>query len=326
MWLIFALSAALSDSAMDVIGKKGLENANFAPYTISWGLTFFGACFLFPFVCWLGFPSIDHHLFWIVLLLGSILNVFAFGNYFSSLQIADLSLIAPLTCLTPVFLLFISPLFLLLSGEDITNELPTLSGILGVCLIFVGSYILNINNQQKGYLEPIKSMFNNSGCRKAVLAAFIWSVTMSLSKVGIHCITSDNGFQKAIFWGCLLMFTISVFTIPFVIQEYRQSQENLKNNDNNTQTKSSNWRGWRTLVGIGLVNAWLMFSQMVALDLVVAAYAIAVKRLGNIFKVLLGALLFNESNFKERMSAGLVMIIGVIFITITDLIPFSWFP
>lgn len=309
MWFAFALSSAIFDTLIDIISTKSLKNANFLPYTISWGITFFGSLFLIPFVIWLGIPSIDSYIFWFCLLLCGIFNVIAYGNYYSSLQNADLSLIAPLTCLTPVFLLFISPLFLFISHHNIATELPSFGGIIGVLLIFIGSYILNLESLDKNYLEPLKSIWINPNLRKTVIAAFLWSVTMSLSKVALSSITGTNEFQKTIFWGCIVLFTIGIFLFPFVIKE-------IKNASNFPKPQE-----WLILICIGLINAGVMFSQMVALNLTVTAYAIAVKRLSNIFKVIFGNLLFKEAHFQERILASLIMVIGVICLTITNLIP-----
>ncbi|MGK7873804.1 MAG: EamA family transporter [Xenococcaceae cyanobacterium] len=320
MWFIFALNAALFDAARDVMGKKGLEKTNFAPYTISWGLTVFSYFFLFPFVVLNGLPEINHTVFWTALLCGGLLNVFAFANYFKALKIADLSLIAPLTSLTPVFLLFISPLLSLISGQDFDRELPTSLGIIGVVFVGLGSYILNLNFKDKGALEPLKVLLTNEGARRALFAAFLWSVTLSITKVGVNSITGESDLQKALFWGCLLMFTISMFTLPFVFRENLE-REKLESETETNGIKE--WWKWKTLIEIGLLNAVVIFSQIVALSLVVVAYAIAVKRLGSIFKVVLGAVLFDEPYLKERIAASSIMVFGVVCISLTNVLQLS---
>jgi drug/metabolite transporter (DMT)-like permease len=309
MWFIFAFASAIFDTLIDFIGTKNLKNTNFLPYTITWGITFFGGLFLLPFVLWLGFPTINSNTFWVSLFLGAIFNVIAYGNYYTSLKNADLSLIAPLTCLTPVFLLFTSPLLLLIFHYKLLNELPTFKGIIGVVLIFLGSYVLNIEQIQTDYFKPIKYIFYNPDLRKSVLAAFLWSITMALSKVALLSITGNNDFQKTLFWGCILLLTISIFLIPLIFQEIKKVEHLPK------------LQNLLILVGLGLINACIMFSQMVALSLTVTAYAIAVKRLSNIFKVILGNIILKESHFTQRIVASLIMISGVVLLTITNLFP-----
>jgi drug/metabolite transporter (DMT)-like permease len=309
MWFIFALSSAIFDTFIDIFTTKNLKKGNFSPYIISWGINFFGGFFLIPVIWWLGLPKVDNNIFWFVLCLGGIINAIAYGNYYTSLQNADLSLIAPLTCLTPVFLLFISPLFLLISNYNITTELPSITGIIGVIFIFIGSYILNLDQSKKSYLEPVKYIWFNPDLKKAILAAFLWSITMSLSKVALTCIIGASIVQESIFWGCIYSFTVSIFLLPFVVKEI--------NTGSNYPTKND----WLILISLGLTHAILMFCQMLSLNLIVTAYAIAVKRLSNIFKVILGSFLFNEPHFQERILASLIMLLGVVFLTITNLIP-----
>ncbi len=64
---------------------------------------------------------------------------------------------------TPLFLVFISPL--------IVGEFPTAKGLIGIILIVVGSYLLNVNLKEKGILFPIKSLMKNKATRYMLIVA-----------------------------------------------------------------------------------------------------------------------------------------------------------
>ncbi len=387
MWFLFSFGAAVFDASRDAIGKNALQRVNLGPFTVSWGLTFFGALFISPLVLIYGTPQIETNAFWVALLMAAFIHVFATANYFKAIKIADLSLAGPITSFTPLFLLVLSPLFSLIYGQNAARELPNPIGIIGVVLVVAGSYIINYKEKQRGYLAPLKVLFTDKGSRMVLISAFCWSVTISLDKVAMGSLTADNPFQKAFFWGTLLLSHVALFTLPFVFWENvkgspspksagKPGSKKLKSMLQETvnrphhqrrprlQKAAQIWYRWKTwigfgqtkppdlytsrtdekklsvmlspykkpqqsaqirsrvstLVGIGLSDALITICHMMAVNLAVAAYAIAVKRLAIIFKVLFGYFLFGERNLEERIVGATIMVIGVICISCANLI------
>jgi drug/metabolite transporter (DMT)-like permease len=326
MWFVFAFSCAFFDSLKDVVGKSALQKADFSPYMVSWGLTFFGAFFLSPLLLITGIPTVNSAVFWPSLLIGSFLNVFALSNYFKAIKIADMSLATPIAAFTPLFLIVISPIVTFLSGGDAAREIPTPLGMGGVIFIVSGTYILNIKERRKGYLAPLKAVFEQKGSRLVLISAFLWSVTISFDKIGLTSITSQSSFQRSIFWGCCIMLTISIFTLFFMLLEKnKERKRNIYSKhstiDNAAQTKKSNlplWLRFINLMAVGLSDALITIFHMLALSTAIAAYAIAVKRLSIVFKVLWAALLFKEKALNERLVGACIMVIGVICITLAN--------
>jgi len=68
---------------------------------------------------------------------------------------------------------------------------------------------------------------------------------------------------------------------------------------------------------LGATIALMIFSHMLAISMVQAAYMISIKRTSLIFGVLYGAWLFKEEKITERLTGAIIMIIGVFII--------SWF-
>jgi len=102
--------------------------------------------------------------YWIALLVDGTLNVIATILQLKAIKISDLSLTIPLLAFTPLFLLFISPLIL--------GQYPTPLGIIGVILIVIGSYVLNIQRRNAGYLAPFKAMLKHRCPRFMLYTAF----------------------------------------------------------------------------------------------------------------------------------------------------------
>lgn len=58
-------------------------------------------------------------------------------------------------------------------------------GLIGVVLIVIGSYVLNIKRRNAGYLALFKAMLEQRWPRLMLYAAFILSITSSIDKIGV---------------------------------------------------------------------------------------------------------------------------------------------
>ncbi|MDJ0556942.1 MAG: EamA family transporter [Microcoleaceae cyanobacterium MO_207.B10] len=288
LWFLLAISVAFLQSVKDVYNKTQLQN--FDEYIIGCSLTFFTALFLSPLLFFIEIPQVGKK-FWLALLLSGCLNAIAFTIYLRAIKISDLSIIAPITTFTPLFLLITSPL--------IVGEFPNPIGVIGVLFIVIGSYLLNIKEKHRGYLAPFQAIFTDKGSRLALLVAFIWSLTSNFDKVGVQ---NSSPF----FWGISIFFTISVLLLPMVLQKSRRSLYKLKVG------------GWK-LVVYGIINSVAMGCQMVAINLTLVAYVIAVKRTSALFSVVLGKVVLQEEGIKERFLGSGIMVLGVFIITLSQL-------
>lgn len=172
LWFIFSFFTAFFESLKDVFSKKSLKNVD--EYVVSWALRFFALPFLIPLLFFVDIPSLDNQ-FWTALLVSGSLNVIATILYMKAIKHSDLSITVPMVTFTPLFLLFTSPL--------IVGEFPSFFGLIGVLLIVLGSYTLNIKQRHEGYLVPFKALLKETGPKLMLLVAFIWSITSNFDKV-----------------------------------------------------------------------------------------------------------------------------------------------
>jgi len=286
LWFIFAFLTALFESLKDVSSKATLKNVD--EYVVSWSLRFFALPFLLPFLLFIKIPRIGD-MFWVALILGGGLNVVTTILYMKAIKHSDLSITVPMVAFTPLFLLITSPLIL--------GEFPSIPGMLGIVLIVAGSYILNIKETHKGYMEPFKALIKEKGPKLMLGVAFIWSITSNIDKVGVQN-------SSPIFWAIAVNLFIAMILLPIMMYY----SDNYKK-----QTEIH----IKALIPIGLFSALTLIFQMTAINLTLVAYVIAIKRTSVIMTVFLGWLIFKEKGIKERAAGTLIMLLGVFIILLT---------
>jgi drug/metabolite transporter (DMT)-like permease len=286
LWLVFAILTAFFESLKDVASKQSLRYLD--EYWVTWSILLVAVICLFPVLMLEGIPTLGTD-FWWALLCGGGLNVVAFLLYIKAIKQADLSLTVPLVTLTPLFMLITSPLML--------GEIPTPLDGLGVILIVIGSYILNLRSDSVGKLAPLRSLLTNPGCRKMLLVAFLWSFTSNFDKVGV---VNSSPF----FWSVSLFLFIATAVTPILIYRWTESPVNKLL----PHIKLLGFAGGFAALGIGF--------QMVAVTMTPVAQVIAVKRMSSLISVLFGHFLFGESGLRERLAGAIVMVLGVVLIAL----------
>ncbi|MGB3787329.1 MAG: DMT family transporter, partial [Phormidesmis sp.] len=256
MWFFFASLTAFFEACKDATGKQSLKTLD--EYSVLFSFMAVGVLLMLP-ILWLsgGIPTIKPN-FWWALLIGGSLNILAFTLYVRAIKIADLSLTVPLVTLTPLFLLVTSPL--------IVHEQPTPADAIGVILLVIGSYVLNLKTPtlqsptSQGPLGPLLAMVRNPGSRLMLCVAFIWSITSNFDKIGVVN-------SSPLFWALSLFTVIAGGMIPFVF--WRRSSGGIE----------PLLLQWRLLGVTGGFNAIAITFQMLALTMAPVAQVIAVKRM-----------------------------------------------
>src|SRR3989338_1923124 len=198
LWVLYSLLSAFSWATSDVFTKKASKVDD---YILVLSRFLYGVPFVLLLLLFTPIPKLDL-VFWIVVSIDIPLEILSFILYTKAIRISPLSLAVPLISLTPVFLVFTS--FVIL------RELPTIAGFFGILLVVVGAYILNLNGLGKGVLEPFKLIFKEKGCVYMMIAAFLFSIDSTLSKILVQ--KSSPLFYGAIY---LVIMAISLLIISF---------------------------------------------------------------------------------------------------------------
>jgi len=284
-WLFLAFLTAICEAAKDIFSKIGLKTTNV--FIVAWAYRLYSLPFLLPLLLFIDIPLLNVK-YWMALLMGGSLNVITSIFYMKAIKHSDLSLSVPMVTFTPLFLLLTSPL--------IVGEFPSLLGVMGIVAIVLGSYFLNYNQKSKGILAPFKALLSEKGPRYMLLVAFIWSITSNIDKIGVQS-------SSPIFWAITVSIFIAIAMIPIILVWAREDFKQIITNVHR-------------LTPIGLFSALTLIFQMLAINLALVAYVIAIKRTSAILVVLVSFWLFRERNFKYRIIGASIMVLGVFLISI----------
>jgi drug/metabolite transporter (DMT)-like permease len=283
-WFIYAFICALSVATADALSKKALATNNdtylVALVRIGYAVPFM--VFIIPFI---DIPKLDS-VFFIATFLVLPFDIIALLLYMKAISISPLSLTLPFLSLTPVFLIGTSYIIL--------GESPNKTGLMGIILVVIGAYLLNVHAIKQGFLEPLRAVAKEKGSILMIIVAFIFSITATFGKMAVQ---HSSPIFFSVFYSILLsafLFLIVSFKTKRVLSKI-VSQPLL-------------------FFFIGISMAIMMITHMKAINLVEVSYMISVKRLSLLIGVIYGAVFFKETNIKERFLGSAVMLSGVILI------------
>jgi len=285
IWFLLAFLSAFFDSMKDITSKKILKNVE--PTIVALAQTAFAVPIFLFLTLVFEHPAFDD-VFWIIVILHGITIGFAFLVYMKSLKTTDISLSIPFTALSPVFMLFVTPLLI---GESTTN-----AGSLGVLLIAAGVYVLNAGKASRGVLEPLRALLRDRGVRLMIFVAFLWSVTATIDRLALR-------HSTPLFYITIDYFFASVFLY-------------LNHLRTKTSLLGATKKYIRTLASVGIFFALSQIAYIYAYKLTLAAYAISIKRTSVLFTVILGGFVFKEKNIRERFLGAALIVIGVAIILV----------
>lgn len=285
-WFFFSLLCAFSLASADALSKMAMNRS--LPHLITWVRVCYAIPFLLILAPFTDIPKLDRTFFIIVCILLP-LDLTAIFLYVKAINLSPLSLTLPFLALTPVFLIGTAYFFL--------GELPDKKAFWGILLVALGAYLLNIKSTRKGLLEPLKAIFREKGSVLMVIVAFIFSITTCLGKIAIN-------HSSVIFFGIFYPIAAALIISPILLFKYKSPISELFSRP-------------VLFVVIGFSMALMIVCHFKAVSLIDVSYMISVKRTSLIFGVIYGAILFRESNIRERLFGSCVMTSGVVLISLS---------
>jgi drug/metabolite transporter (DMT)-like permease len=283
IWFPLSLLAAFGLATVDAMTKRFFSDRS--PYemamirflyTLPWLI---GSLFFIPM-------ARPDGMYFLAVAAAAPLEVCATYCYMKAIKLSPLSLTIPFLAFTPAFII--------ITGWVLLGERLGPMGIVGIILIVAGAYCLNISSLRKGILSPVRAIFKEPGSRLMLLVAFIYSITSVLGKIGV--LHSNPYFFGSTYFIVLtvLMSCLMPFTGRVVLKHH----------------KFFHLKG----AAIGAIYALMVFSHMLAISKVEAAYMVSVKRTSLLFAILYGALWFKEKKIGERFLGVVIMLAGVFII------------
>jgi drug/metabolite transporter (DMT)-like permease len=285
-WFMYAFMCALSVATADALSKKALTICN-DTYLVAWVRIGYAVPLLIPIFPFIDIPELDSVFFMVVFLLLP-LETTALLLYMKAINTSPLSLTLPFLSLTPVFLIGTSYIIL--------GESPNKTGLMGIILVVIGAYLLNVHKIKQGFLEPLRAVVKERGSVLMIIVAFIFSITSSFGKIAVQ-------HSSPIFFSIFYSILLSAFLFLIVSFKTRHILSKIVSRP-------------LLFLFIGISMAIMMITHLKAISLVEVSYMISVKRLSLLIGVIYGAVFFKETNIKERFLGSAIMLMGVILIIV----------
>ncbi|MBW3552722.1 MAG: EamA family transporter [Gemmatimonadetes bacterium] len=301
MWIVLALVTAVCTALRDVASKHATARAD--AVVVALGVAGVPAVTLGALVLFRGVVALGEG-FWLALAISGGINAVATPLIVVALRRSDLSLVAPVTSLTP--------LFMIATGAVVLGEVPGLLGMLGVTVIVAGAYLLSISERHAGPLEPFRALVRNPGSRAMLFVAFFYAISATYDKVG-------TGASSPLMWAAAVNAVSAAALAPLAWWRWRRWKRAEARGRVSGMPLPGRARRIGPLPAIllaGLFTAIGAAAQMTALMMTLAAFVIAVKRTSTLFGVLLGHSVFREERVRERLLGAAVMLAGFVLVTL----------
>jgi drug/metabolite transporter (DMT)-like permease len=283
-WFLLSFISALTLATADALTKRFF--GDLPPYRM--GLTRILAIAPWMILSLFFLPSaVPDQTFWLAIASALPLELTAFFLYMRALKLSPLSLSLPFLAFTPVFMI--------VTGRFILDETITAGGGLGIGLIVLGAYILNLSKMKMGFLGPVKAVYREPGSWIMLCISLLYAFTAPIGKIAV--LHSNPWFFAAVYNLVLTVIIVSLWPMA---------------------GSGAGLPGIFSRPGpmllLGLVASMENFCHMMAIAQVEAAYMIAIKRISLLFGVLYGAWWFGEQDILERLAGAAIMVAGVFVI------------
>lgn len=281
---LLALGTAISEASKDVASKYNLYYID--EYTAAFSLHFLQSLFLLPIALYF-IPQSVSFAYMLALGSSSVLQLIVILLYFKTIKRSEISVTLPLLTLTPLFMLITSPIMI--------GEFPGLWGVIGILLIIIGTYISNIDTSKRNIFAPFISLIYNQGSRYMLIIASIWSITANIDRVGVN-------ETSPVFWAFSKDALILFYLLPIFLIKSQKGLVQLK----------SRAKG---LLLVGFFKTTSVLTQMFAIQYILVAYVVSIKRASAVFIILYAYLILKEKrNIKNRLWGMTIILIGLFLI------------
>lgn len=287
-WFYLALLSALTVALADAYTKKGF--AGFPTMSILLIRFSVPGLLLLPLALFHGLPPVPAE-FWYYLAACVPLELIAMWFYITAIRDYPLHLTLPFLAFTPVFNI--------LTGYVVLGEQVELFGAIGILLVVVGTYILNIDSigrPVRDVLAPFRAVLRVRGSLLMLLVAGIYSFTSVLSKRAMQFTTPES-------FGALYFVVLGLAVVCLALLWQPRAITGV-------------WQRPRYTLLVAIFMAVMVVSHFLAIAMVEVAYMVAVKRTSLLFGILLGAWLFRAGRLRQHVPAAIIMLIGVVLILI----------
>lgn len=284
MGFLIAIANALVVSTQDVLVKKLKGENNFF---LIWLRMVAALPVLAALVVIFSNWQIPPLTFWLLIFGVNVpLEVTQFYVGYAAIQRSPLSMMAPLSSFTAIFLVPV--------GYVVLGELPSRIGFLGVLAIVIGTFFLGWVSGGRSVIGAFRSVFSEPGTWLVTIATFLTAISITVAKFTFQYASPMlTAFYLVAALG--LVLTPLAFWRPASVPAERR----------------------RTLFStLGLASGLSFGLHYTGLSLLPAVYFISVKRVSMLFNVLWGRFVFHEEHALKRLIGAVLMVVGIILIAV----------
>ena len=284
-WILLTLASAILFSIKDIMAKKWLKHEH-RPRNIIMGenliLLFLMIIFLYDKVNYLSYKQI----WWLYLLKGLAVGGGAL-IYFRLLKENEVSIVSPLINLSPLFLMLFSSFILL--------ERLSFIQIMGVILIVISTYFLELNKHAHientdHKIHLIQIITKDS---KFIVNVILMLLLFTFAAIFDKMILKQVDVMTDMFF---TGFVILIMGIMFSLNDF-----NIKNLIS---------KPIFILSLVGILSNFLILT-VIALPDVFVSLIIPIRRTSTLFTAFFGGILFHEKHLSKKMISVLGMVIGL---------------
>ncbi|MCB0318414.1 MAG: EamA family transporter [Bdellovibrionales bacterium] len=217
--------------------------------------------------------------FFIFVLLRSLTDVFAENFKMRSLEKGDISLVSPFISLSPVFLIFLSPL---LTGESIS-----LIGTIGIILTVVGCLVVF----GKFSLDKLGKSFHV--VLTSLASAFFFALNGCFDWLAVHEATP-------IMSGFAMSLCSALLILPFIRSEPKWKGQLIANK--------------KAFLLRGFFETAFMTAKLAALQFISAHYVSALVKTAILGSIIAGGVVFKEKDISRKLIGAALIIVGAAII------------
>lgn len=289
MWVWYSLFFALQSAIGISVTKKLTSRMSLLLLILAQGVLL--SPFMFLIILLYGGIPHPSSSFYPMVFIAAVLDFFAVIFSMYAIKTSPISLIAPISSFNPVFTTIIAFLTL--------HEILSPTKILGIVIIVLGAYLLNVSELKGGMLLPFKKLFTNRGVLFFLLANLIWAITPIFQKQAIFQTEPVVPLFTSFFEGLIVM----AFFIPLVLTKTKNKSAQIQ----------KNWKLLLFLAPLGALAQWAAFT---AFSLASLGAVTAIFKLSTLFTIILGGVFLKEERIRERLLGASVMVLGAILLAV----------
>ena len=210
-----------------------------------------------------------------------------------ALERTDASLVSPLLTFNPAFTLLVAWLTL--------AEVPGVRQTIGVAVVLVGAYLLEVEEARTGLLAPLRALFRRPGVLLAIIASALWGTTTVLEKLAIEHMIPPSGPAVALLGTFLLVLLLTPGAFRSSGHEARPSRH-------------SGWKGLHThpraLATAALIAGIAPLFGFTAIALGLVGYVTTLFKLSAVLTILWAWVFLGEGQIRSRLLGAGVMLVG----------------